>query len=387
MDDSSSSRLRVTVLIDGDVRRDGLQAIKHRHFIDTLASFVNVVDVGDMTLGGMARLLCAVLMWRPDLQQWKGHYRVNPLTFLLRSYKTRRWLLQHRCRPDVVLQFGALSMPWFGPPVIPYALYVDFTVALTRREWPQRVPMSAVEHDLWFRLESNSYKKAAVIFSRSEYVARSLRSDYGVSPEKIVVVGAGVNIPLPAYEKLSSCSTPHVLFVGSDFQRKGGAVLLAAWPEVLRHVPSARLTIFGQPIGSLPPQVTVRASTWTRESIMEAMAEAALFVMPSLCETWGDVFLEAMAFGLPCIGSTADAMPEIIVDSVTGYLVPAGDASALAVRIIQVLRDLTAARSMGRTGRRRVEAHFQSDIVVKRMMPVLQEIAPKAGEHCSLKEW
>lgn len=368
--------LRIAVLIDGDLASSNQVATKHGAFVKTLQSHVDICGIGDMTLHGLARLGCAALAWRPRPQDWRRHYRVNPLTFTLRSRQAYAWVLQQPRRPDIVLQVGALSRPVPSPPEIPYALYLDFTFALTSREWPERTPMLPIERTIWRRLEGQTYADATAIFIRSRYAARSLRDDYGVHEEKIHVVGAGANLPLPDLHSLPERAAPRVLYIGSDFRRKGGDLLLEAWPLVRRAVPDAQLTIFGRPTARLPAGVIVKDNVWDRTAVMQAFEQASVFTMPSRCETWGDVFPEAMAYGLPCVGTTVDAMPEIIGDGETGYLVSPQDHHALAERLITLLRDRDLARRMGAAGRARVEERFLWDQVVRRMVAILQRCAP-----------
>jgi glycosyltransferase involved in cell wall biosynthesis len=75
-------------------------------------------------------------------------------------------------------------------------------------------------------------------------------------------------------------------------------------------------------------------------------------------EPFGRVLLEAMALEKPMIASGDGAVPEILVDGVTGYLFPPNDPEALAARLRDVLGDAGRARSMGRAGRERLEAEF-----------------------------
>lgn len=365
---------RVAVLMDGTLHGHQAQATKHQWFIKALQEAVDVCGVGDMTLHGASRLVSMAAAWRPNGYEWRAHYRVNPLTFWLRTRQSRDWLARQRRRPDVILQVGAVSRPAPQSPAIPYVLYLDFTCALTSREWPARVPMLRSERRLWYRLETFTYQDAAAIFTRSHYAARSLHDDYGIPRDKVVVVGAGVNVALPDLALLAQRPTNNVLFVGSDFRRKGGDVLLEAWPHVRSRVPDARLLIVGTPPGRLPDGVEVHHATWDRAALIRALKQASVFVMPSRCETWGDVFLEAMAYGLPCIGTMADAMPEIIEDGGTGFLIPPGDPIALTERIVTLLIDAAQARRMGAAGWQRVEKHFLWEQVTERMRPVLARI-------------
>ena len=80
--------------------------------------------------------------------------------------------------------------------------------------------------------------------------------------------------------------------------------------------------------------------------------------MPSRQEGFGLVYAEAMWHGLPCVGSTADAAAEVIVDGETGRLVPYGDSDALANALAGLLLDPGRAAQMGEAARRRVLEHY-----------------------------
>lgn len=373
--DPASRPLRLAVALDGDPGTTSAAGTKFGLFIESLRSnqSLDVVGVGDATLSGPLRPLAMAVAWRPSRRAWKEHYRKNPVTFQLRSHQIQRWASSLTETPDVVLQVGGMSRPGLNA-VHQYALYLDFTFALTQREWPARAPMSRLELPIWKRLESQAYHGAAAIFSRSQHVARSLRDDYGVAGDKIHVVGAGVNIALPDEATLPGRTQPRVLFIGSDFRRKGGDTVLAAWQEVQRRVPHAELTMIGPVDATLPENVETNGGRWDPMTIIRELRRASVFVMPSRCETWGDVFLEAMAYALPCIGSSNDAMPEIIEDGRTGYIVPPDNPNALADRICDLLLDPERARAFGAAGRRRVEERYLWDDVIGQMQPILMSI-------------
>jgi len=84
-----------------------------------------------------------------------------------------------------------------------------------------------------------------------------------------------------------------------------------------------------------------------------------IFALPSQGEGFGLVYLEAMACGKPVIGGTHGGAPEIIVDGVTGYLVPHGDTIQLATSIEALLADPAHAKEMGARGRQRAEHEFR----------------------------
>ncbi|RME88071.1 MAG: glycosyltransferase [Anaerolineae bacterium] len=84
-------------------------------------------------------------------------------------------------------------------------------------------------------------------------------------------------------------------------------------------------------------------------------------------ETWGDVLLEAMAFGLPCVGVFGQAMEEIIRHEETGLLVPPEDSDALAKALARLLSQPALRQRMGEAARQRVAREFTWARVVERI--------------------
>jgi glycosyltransferase involved in cell wall biosynthesis len=93
--------------------------------------------------------------------------------------------------------------------------------------------------------------------------------------------------------------------------------------------------------------------------------------MPSRREGFGLVYLEAMAHGLPCIGSTHDAAGELIQDGISGFLVDQSDIGLLAERIALLLTDERRRRQMGDRGARRVAEHFTYERFAARLVSLV----------------
>jgi len=104
-----------------------------------------------------------------------------------------------------------------------------------------------------------------------------------------------------------------------------------------------------------------------KEELTYLYRNASVFVMPSIYEPFGHVFLEAMAYKTPCIGSNKDAMPEIIEDGKSGFTIPLHDHRQLSEKIVYLLEDENLIRSMGEEGRRRIERSFNWDAVARRI--------------------
>jgi len=165
---------------------------------------------------------------------------------------------------------------------------------------------------------------------------------------------------------------PHaVLLVGrlaAAEQYKGHDQLIDAWPAVLAEIPDARLVFVGD--GDDLPRLRAKAQALGVGSslvttgflddrvIRLAYRDAAVFAMPSRNEGFGIVYLEAMAAGLPCIGSTDDAAAEIIEDGKSGFLVEQHNPMALAQRLVALLKDPARRREMGGRGRVLLDQRF-----------------------------
>jgi glycosyltransferase involved in cell wall biosynthesis len=179
----------------------------------------------------------------------------------------------------------------------------------------------------------------------SENTRRSIIEDYGADPTRVQVIHAGVDrLAEPTVQRPD---VRRVLFVGIDFERKGGPSLLHAFAQVVRAVPDAELHIVGPRPGAPQPGVVWHGYVSSRSMLAELYAGASLAVLPTRCDPFGLAVVEAMAHALPVIATDVDAMPEIIDDGVTGLLVRAGDNEALADRIVTLLRDPDRRAAMG----------------------------------------
>lgn len=280
--------------------------------------------------------------------------------------------------PRVVLQAGVLFSPG-APPRFPYVLQCDYTAALAREESPG----TAHAVDLgegWRARERAVYQGAAAIAAFSERVKGSLLRDYGVAPERVGVVGAGANVFPRTVERRDDGRT--VLFIGKDWERKGGPLLAEAFALLRRRVPGARLLVVGpgQPIDL--PEGAACLGRVPLDELPGICARATAFAMPTSREPYGLAFLDAMACGLPCVGPRAEAVPEIVEDEATGLLVPAGDAAALATALERLLLDRPLAARLGAAGREKVARGLTWEHVASRVEALLAAAAhpgPRRG--------
>jgi glycosyltransferase involved in cell wall biosynthesis len=263
-----------------------------------------------------------------------------------------------RPAPDLVLQNGALFSPGL-PPRYPYVLLLDHTRALAQASpaWPAAgLPPPAEYGAGWFARETALYRGATVLACFSSNVERSLVQDYGVDPDRVVVVGAGANVFPDRAPRRDDGRT--IVFVGKDFARKGGPVLLDAFARLRRTLPKARLVVAGAPAPERRriPEGVFFLGRVPLDELPGLFSQSTVFALPTLREPFGIAFLDAMACGLPCVGTRVEAVPEIVREGETGLLVPPGDPVPLALALERLLGDPALARAMGARGRARVFA-------------------------------
>jgi glycosyltransferase involved in cell wall biosynthesis len=189
------------------------------------------------------------------------------------------------------------------------------------------------------------YDRAAGVIAMSHWLARNLIEVTGVPAAKVHVVhpgisaGASVEGPLP--EKTGPRN--RLLFVGREFTRKGGDLVVAALAILRRDFdPEITLTVAGPrewPMeGEIPDGVRFLGER-TLAEVAGLYDTHDLFVLPSRLEAFGIVFAEAAARGVPAIGRDAFAMPEVIQPGVSGALASGDDPSDLAKLIAETLAD------------------------------------------------
>lgn len=340
------------------------------------------VTTADAELYGPLRWLGALLTFTPNRREWSVRYRLGPTAASLRTAVARRSIVRARERIDAILQIGATFRPE-GRQAIPYYLYCDSNIRMAERGsatgFSQAAAMPEAARKVVIERERQVYDGASGIFTISDRLRRSFIEDFGMAPDRVHAVRAGPNFdPAEVPGDRAPVREPNILFVGTQFQRKGGDVLLEAFRIVRRSLSAARLTIIG------PRDLTVadegvenvghlrQDDPAARRRLLDAYASAAVYCLPTRYEPFGISYLEAMYFGVPCIGTDTGAVPEMIIEGETGYLVPVDDVAALADRLLKVLTNSEMAARMGDAGRRRAREVFTWPAAIDRMLAVMR---------------
>jgi glycosyltransferase involved in cell wall biosynthesis len=382
--------MRILLLCEGDAEMHASWSGVSRSLVEHLRSAGHTVLPADVELYGAWRLLVAGLSLAWPRKRWWVRYRLGAMAFRVRSAMCARRVRELGRDIDVVLQVGAtFHLPeQIGVPV---ALYCDSNIELSRSGastgHSEASFLTPGEIDGIRMREAGVYGGADLIFTMSERVRQSFITDFGLSPERLITVHCAPNVSREVEVLASAEGPPRILFVGRDFGRKGGDLLLQAFADVRRRIPEARLLMVGSRPKLEPPAgvefmgFQSRDTLEGRQAMEQAYLTSTVFCLPTRFEPFGTSFVEAMLYQLPCVGPNAWAVPEIIRDGETGLLVPPEDPKALADALVRLLSDRELAQRLGEAARYRTLEHFTWPGVVSRMVEAMQPLLLERNAH------
>lgn len=251
---------------------------------------------------------------------------------------------------------------------VPHFVYTDHThlANLSYPTFDRRLLYSRA----WIDCERDVYRHASACFVRSRHVADSLEADYGFGPERIHFAYAGPNVDAPRARMARPDESSDIVFVGVDWERKGGPVLVEAFGRVHQEFPDATLTVVGcQPREEAGMRVVGRVPL---EDVAQYLSSGGIFCLPTRVEPFGIAVIEAMTRGLPVVATNVGAIPDIVEDGESGILVPPDDVEALASALSTLLASPTARRRAGQRAREIADERFTWQAVIGRVSPVLE---------------
>jgi glycosyltransferase involved in cell wall biosynthesis len=285
-----------------------------RALTDVVAEAVPLSGELPARVGQFARLSSAVAKLRPrDLGDVRaGIKNAHSAALLGRpTIAARRWAIGRRFAAsgslDGVVQRGSeMRLPRSAH----FVTLEDSTVRQGWQSYPWPHLQGLTERDIarYSERQRKVYESAVACCCATHWVAQSIISSYGIPAERVFTVGLGQNHKAqePAARDWSS---PRYLFVGVDWQRKNGAAVLAAFARVREQHADAQLDVVGghppidQP-GVVPHGPLSLVKSADRERLEDLYRKATVFVMPSLHEPAGIVYVEAGNAGVPSIGTT-----------------------------------------------------------------------------------
>ncbi len=297
---------------------------------------------------------------------------VRELTSRLREWNAEI-LCCHGYKADIV---GLLAARRAGVPVI------AMSHGWTAETWKVRI-YEAIDRACLRRMD----RVVCVSKGQAAKVRRA-----GVRPDRVVVIRNAVrterfdcvdHADRMALEGMFPQAPERIVgSAGRLSPEKGFGVLVEAAAVVARSDPGAGFIHFGD--GPLREAISRRIGELNlerrfilagfRDDLDRFLPHWDLSVLPSFTEGLPTVVLESYAAGVPVVATAVGGTPEAVADGVDGYLVPPGDPTALARRILDLLRSEDERSAMGRRGRERIRAEFTFDAQARRLLGVCEDL-------------
>jgi glycosyltransferase involved in cell wall biosynthesis len=243
-------------------------------------------------------------------------------------------------------------------------------------------PGPAWLENLKWRRNRDCFREAKQLVTWSTWAKQGLIDEYEVPPDKITVIPPGVN------SADWRCPTPRdrhtgpikILFVGGHLERKGGLVLLEAWRLITRHSSLIiELHLVTKELVAPEPNLFVYHNLQPNSGPLKQLYfDSDIFCLPTYGDCLPMVLSEAGAAGLPSVSTSVAAIPEITHEGETGFIVPPGDASALAAALGHLIEDADLRLKLGARAVEVVTRNFDAERNALKLLDVLKQVAKPA---------
>lgn len=301
---------------------------------------------------------------------------------MLHSLRTRRQLRPRAGHLDAILIHTQTAALLAGPIMreVPTVVSLDATPVNfdeVGAAYGHEVGSPAREA-LKRRLMSAALRRTAAVMPWSHWVERSLRDDYGIPESLIRLIRPGIYpedwTPKSDYGHDESA---RFLFVGGHFHRKGGDTLLSALQELDCDW---QLDVVTK--SSLPASPRIRVFNDIDpgdKRFAQLYRQADAFVLPTGGDAYGWAILEAMAAGLPVVSTSVGAIPELVLDGETGYLVRPHDPIDLRLALERIVKSADLRRRLGEKARSVFMAEHNAHDNMQSILEMLKDVSRARG--------
>lgn len=270
--------------------------------------------------------------------------------------------------------------------------------------WLARIRSTLVTHHAWFSTPSSWFQRVSLWFEKrfTNHVIgfnREMTKDMvslGIPASNISIVPHGVDLRRFTFSKGRPAEEPSIftlIMVARMIEGKGHEEIIRAVHMLKDKYPQLRLLLVGDGVNRSEVEAVVEelgiysivemTGYLPNSEVPAQMARADAIALPTYCEgeTFGIVLIEGMAMGLPTIGTRFAAIPDIIDDGETGFVVEPRDVQGLAQAIEQMVSDKKRAEEMGRKARLRAETLFSAEALGRSMTRLYLETTPPRGRN------
>lgn len=290
---------------------------------------------------------------------------------------------------DIIFALGSFSISQLKIN-IPIIFYTDGVFSLTSKmyDWCNNMPKTL--YDQQDKIEKLALENCSKAIVSSECLIPEILEHYNTNPKKLAIIPFGANldiIPTDAeisldIEKRINNKELNILFVGIDWYRKGGNIVLKTTELIASHNVSIKLHLVGckQVPDSLPNFVVnhgflSKNNEKTYSELINLYKECHFLFVPSMGECYGLVFCEASAYGLPSISHHIGGIPTIVKDGKNGYLFKIGtDENVFADKILSIFNNKTEYKSLCKNARIEFNNRLNWHVAGKSLSEIINQV-------------
>lgn len=238
--------------------------------------------------------------------------------------------------------------------------------------YPNKVSAASLRGHMRDALDNACLNRITIVNPWSEWAARSLRMDHHIPADRLRVIPPGIDLDRWPYveRRRSSDDVTRLLFVGGDFKRKGGDLLLDVFARRLQGQCELHL-VTRDDVPARPGVHIYRDFGPNDPGLRDLYARCDVFVLPTRADCFSLASMEAMATGLPVITTAVGGIPEIVAEGRSGFLIAPDDGAALAQRIDALAQSSELCATMGMEARRIVEERFDAARNTSRLLDTI----------------
>ena len=247
---------------------------------------------------------------------------------------------------DLIFAPEASTQIAFAETALPIIYESDATFARMLGYYPSFTNLSASSMRQGNIIERKAIENASIALYHSRWAAQSAIDDYCADEARVHVIPVGANLDEPPSQKdvldREKPDTYRLLFVGINWSRKGGEIAF----DTMRELADMGLEVELAVCGCVPPKkfrdgrlkvipFLDKNDAKQRRLLYNLYASSSFLLLPTRAETYGNVFCEASAFGLPSIATKTGGVPEVVRDGENGYTLPLSAGGGEYARLIR----------------------------------------------------
>lgn len=238
-----------------------------------------------------------------------------------------------------------------------------------------------------FKANQSCYRRAKHLVTWSDWAKESLISDYDIAAKKITTIPPGVNVSdwEPPQDHVKPNGSVKILFVGGNLERKGGHDLLNAFREMRRAQNEQEKKqeielhlVTKDEVPAEPGVIVYNNMRPNSPELKNLYYNSDIFCLPTYGDCLPMVLSEAGAAKLPTVTTNVAAIPEIVHEANSGYLVSPGDVHGLKSSLTRLATDSSLRKEQGATANRIVNERFDARANAQNLLQLLKEISQES---------